>query len=374
MNEFFPADYFAARASFRARAARAGARLTAHAIAATGPGGEELTIDVGWLGADTPRTLVMLTSAVHGVEGYAGSALQQLWLAEHARALPSHAAMLLVHAVNPYGFAHARRANERNVDLNRNALARFPGPANPAYARLDRWLNPTGAPRAADGFWLHALGYLLRYGRATLTQAIAGGQYHFPKGLFYGGQEREESVRLLAQLFAAPALQSARTVWHVDLHSGLGARGAYQFLLDCPPGSAEFSLFGNTFGADHVMSDRAAAASNYVASGTLTQLSAASFRAARVLTAVLEVGTCAPAVVLQALRAENRLHHYGCNDAQRAAAIRARLREALAPADPSWRAAVLAQGREIFGRLSRALESGLADAPQSLAPVASHGP
>src|SRR5690606_39367139 len=35
-------------------------------------------------------------------------------------ALPEDTAVLLIHAINPYGFSHIRRVNEDNIDLNRN--------------------------------------------------------------------------------------------------------------------------------------------------------------------------------------------------------------------------------------------------------------
>ena len=55
---------------------------------------------------------------------------------------------VLLHALNPYGFAWLRRVNEHNVDLNRNFL--LPGEAyrgSPAgYAALDPLLNPKSPP------------------------------------------------------------------------------------------------------------------------------------------------------------------------------------------------------------------------------------
>jgi hypothetical protein len=83
---------------------------------------------------------------VHGVEGFAGSAVQVAALkgiaAEAATDTTAAAAaaaaasasgnaastrskpytLCFVHAVNPYGFAALRRFNENNVDLNRNNL------------------------------------------------------------------------------------------------------------------------------------------------------------------------------------------------------------------------------------------------------------
>ena len=53
-------------------------------------------------------------------------------------------AVLLVHAVNPYGFSHLRRANEDHIDLNRNFLD-FSRPLskNAGYGELHGELLPT---------------------------------------------------------------------------------------------------------------------------------------------------------------------------------------------------------------------------------------
>jgi hypothetical protein len=140
----FSTDYFEARAAFRAQDTRSGARLAAHPIQGRGPNGEDLSIDSARFGAARPRSLLLLTAGVHGIEAPAGSALLQLWLAEFSANLPAETGVLLVHALNPWGFAHGRRTNENNVDLNRNAVSTFPGPVNPDYARINRWLNPGG--------------------------------------------------------------------------------------------------------------------------------------------------------------------------------------------------------------------------------------
>ena len=44
---------------------------------------------------------------------------------------------MLIHAINPHGFAWLRRVTEDNVDLNRNWIDfDQPAPANPAYDAL----------------------------------------------------------------------------------------------------------------------------------------------------------------------------------------------------------------------------------------------
>ncbi|HEY5683154.1 MAG TPA: DUF2817 domain-containing protein, partial [Sulfuricaulis sp.] len=223
----FSTDYFDARATFRAEAVRSSARLTTHPIKGHGPKGEELFIDSARLGAARPRSLLLLTAGVHGIEAPAGSALLQLWLTEFATNLPSQTGVLLVHALNPWGFAHGRRTNENNVDLNRNAVSTFPGPANPDYARLNRWLNPASPADAGEAFWLGALWHSTRLGTPVLRQSIAAGQYDFPQGLFYGGDRQQESLEILERLLNEPDLAAVEQVLHLDMHTGLGRRSEY---------------------------------------------------------------------------------------------------------------------------------------------------
>jgi predicted deacylase len=355
MNYYFPADYFAARDAFRACARGVNAEPGTYNIVATGPIGEPLSIDSAYLGSLAPRQLVIITSGIHGVEGYAGSALQQLWLAEFALKLPTDTGILLLHALNPYGFAHNRRANEHNVDLNRNALTIFPGPVNPAYRSLDPWLNPPSEARRFDDYLWQGLPLLLRYGRTALVQAITAGQYEFPRGLFYGGREREPSLEIFTGLLAAPRFASVQRVWHLDLHTGLGRYGHYQLLLEEPPTTREFERFTDCFGAQAVKSDHASKATHYSAHGILPILTRQAFPNLHIHAATIEFGTHNPATLLRILRAENRLHHYGAQRSNDTTRIREQLREALAPRDPTWRAAVIAGGRQIFTQFKRLL-------------------
>jgi hypothetical protein len=359
MTPLFADTYTIARTQFLAAATGVAAYQASRTIAARGPQDEELAIDMARVGSEHPHTLVVLTSGVHGVEGYTGSVLQQLWLTQFANDLPPDVCVLLIHAINPFGFAYDRRVNENNVDLNRNALTQFPGPPNVGYPDLNRWLNPTSPVPVLDDFLLRGMWYRLRDGKPALQQAVAGGQYTFPLGLFYGGDSTQESLRIIAELLSDPRLHEAQTVLHIDLHTGLGARGSYEMLLDYAPQSPEFALFTRWFGPAHVISDHAEGAANYVAHGMLTQLIERTFSAARTYTAVVDFGTTTPTRVLKALRAENRLYHHGCRNVKHAVHIRSALRDAFYPGDIAWRDAILAHGQAIFSQLASALATGL---------------
>ena len=121
--DLFSPSYEVARQRFCDAATVAGATVEQHRVD-TGDAGADLTIDVATMGGGEPSWVVIVSSGVHGVEGFFGSAIQLAWLSRQAAgARPADdGAVVLVHAVNPYGFARLRRTNEDNVDLNRNYL------------------------------------------------------------------------------------------------------------------------------------------------------------------------------------------------------------------------------------------------------------
>jgi phosphatidylserine/phosphatidylglycerophosphate/cardiolipin synthase-like enzyme len=67
LSAYFAADYFAARARFRAATAGDGFRREIHEVEARGPDGETLTIDAAVLGSTDPRRVVIVSSG-RGVE------------------------------------------------------------------------------------------------------------------------------------------------------------------------------------------------------------------------------------------------------------------------------------------------------------------
>ena len=71
------ASYREARAAFLAAATAAGARVTTTVHPLLGVEGEELAVDIAELGPADAEHVVIVVSGTHGVEGYAGSALQR---------------------------------------------------------------------------------------------------------------------------------------------------------------------------------------------------------------------------------------------------------------------------------------------------------
>src|SRR5688572_10663129 len=79
----------------------------------------DLTIDCAELRPRSPERLYVAVSGIHGVEGFAGNAIQCALLSSVLRRLDlERSGVLLVHGLNPFGMHHLRRVNAANVDLN----------------------------------------------------------------------------------------------------------------------------------------------------------------------------------------------------------------------------------------------------------------
>jgi hypothetical protein len=345
LADLFSADYATASDRFRRAAAAAGARLESLPIGAAGPAGERLEIDVAWLGADEPRRVLLHTAGLHGVEGFAGSAIQLAILAQRP-SVPADLAIAFLHVLNPYGMAWRRRFNESSVDLNRNFLApgeEFRG-APEAYRRLNTLLNPASPPRRFDFFLPRAGAAILRYGFRDLKQAIAQGQYEFPQGLFFGGRELEKTARV-ATAWAKSRLAGTEQAFAIDIHTGLGRYGEDSLLAEHDSDSKRGRRLRDRFGGRVQLWDKSGVA--YQIRGGFVQALARDLPGVDVTAVGQEFGTYAPVKVLYALREENRLHHWG--DARDLAhPVKRRLVEAFCPADPRWRRKVVERGEALF--------------------------
>lgn len=344
-TDFFSPDYATARARFRTAGLRAGAALDALPLAVRGPQGEALSIDIAWLGTRRPRRLLLHISGVHGVEAFAGSATQLALLAAPP-VLASDDALALVHVLNPYGMAWLRRANEHNVDLNRNFHLDngiWTG-APPLYKRLDALLNPASPP-ARDAFALRLAAAGLRHGVRAVRQAIAHGQHRYPRGLFYGGSELQPGPRLFVDWLQSQAA-GAQQVFVIDMHTGLGPHAEDTLMLEPGVGTAAISDLGKAL--QRRLTGGSTAPAAYTVRGSLGAALPRLLPDAQLDFVLQEIGTWSSLRVLAALREENRWHHYGERHPGHPA--KRRLMEALCPASPAWREAAVTLGADLVYR------------------------
>ena len=338
-ERFFSTDYFTARNRFRELVGTVSGRLETISIDAKGSKGEDLSIDIAWFGVATPRRVLLHSSGLHGVEGFAGSAIQ-LQLMNTLPTLSKDSALIIVHVLNPYGMAWLRRFNENNVDLNRNFLAdESYNDVPPTYAQLDPFLNPQSPP-ASDLFTLKASWLILRHGMPALKQAVVGGQYEYPKGLFFGGKRLEQGPEKYKS-FLAQYLASAERIIAIDVHTGLGKYGEDTLLAEEKDYDTLHAMFG-----ERVTPLDAEESPAYRIRGALNSVLPQAVPKATVFAITQEFGTYGPTKVLHALREENRWHHYGGGTPGHP--TKQILKETFYPQRETWRARVLQRGAELL--------------------------
>ena len=153
--------------------------------------------------------LLIHISGIHGIEGYAGSAIQcgilsemaamtqdntknrasrgreLLWgkLVNHNKQLwvntvpeenenSQFPVVMLIHALNPYGMYHGYRVNENNVDLNRNMKTKTEwtvfnkDPRNKHDNDIDHFLNPDYGIKKMIEYtdWIPLVSFSIRLG------------------------------------------------------------------------------------------------------------------------------------------------------------------------------------------------------------------
>ena len=343
----FSRDYAQARARFLEAARRSGARLTRHDNSAAGPDGEALATDCAWVGPARPRHLLVTLSGTHGTEGLCGSGVQCGWLEQELwRELPENAAALLIHAINPFGFAWQRRETEENVDLNRNFLDfSQPLPANAHYERLhpllclDSWDAKT---RAATWAALEAERQTL--GPAAFQQALSGGQYSHADGLFFGGAAPSWARRTLEKIFDSLP-DSLQEIAVIDYHTGLGPYGHGERIVEHLPGTDGYRRASQWFRGDITSAEAGTSASAPLVGTNGTGIMS-RLPERRCTWLALEYGTRPLEEVFEALRASNWLWRRGNRSSPEGREVLAYLRDCFAPDDAAWQQQVWERAME----------------------------
>ncbi len=347
----FSASYGEARRRFLEAARASGAQLAHYAHPrASGPQGEALYLDVATLGRPAAPNVVLFGCGTHGIEGYAGSAAQTAWMMDGgAGRIPADTAVVLLHAHNPWGFAHEQRVTEENVDLNRNFVDHSkPYPANPGYDELHAAISPERWDKASIGGVFAALDrFRDKHGEQAFSDAFNGGQYAHPDGLFFGGHRAQwanAAFRGAVRTHAGHARRAAV----IDLHTGIGPFLDHVFLCFHEPGSPAFGRARAWWGERAVNRQGVTHKALAHYRGLLIDAFQAELAQAETTAVVVEFGTRTRAEMQRAGISLLWLRNHGERDPQLARAVRAEYKEAFYPSDPHWRDAVLEQSRVFF--------------------------
>lgn len=349
--DVFGADYVAARNKFLTAAHNAGATLTSYLHPTEyGPNGESLYIDVAHLGDPHAPQALLAISGTHGLEGIAGSAVQVAWLrSDQAKLLPADVSAVLVHGLNPYGFAHGSRTTENNVDLNRNFIDhRAAHPENTHYATLHPFLIPEEWSEEALAKAAIAIeAFRDTHGPDALFEVTARGQYTHPDGTIYGGNGPEWSNNILFDIVDTH-LSEAERVGLIDWHTGIGEYGEPFFLCFNAEDSPEQYQAALWWGKDRVLNQRphGLARPNY--QGLVFRGVEQFLSGRKVSGAVIEFGTRG-LHMRSALRLDQWLRFKAPKHPQpeRDAMLHADVIDAFVPTSSVWRRSVLEHGLQI---------------------------
>ena len=306
------------------------------------------------------RRLLILSSGVHGVEAFTGHALQMLFLKEFLTdEFRQKSSLLVIHAVNPYGFKFLRRVSENNVDLNRNfsVSKNLFQTHNAGYRSLYQMLNPE---TPASVSWLtqarnliHRLWLIGRLGIPPMRQSILQGQYEHQRGLYFGGQDFEPQRNLLLP-HLKDKMRDSSVIWHIDLHTGYGERGKlhlFGLTNNRTPSIATslkrlFSPYPIVSGNDEDF---------YSVHGDFTQFTRDLTNEKQLFFPItFEYGTLDSQTTWGSLKSldnmilENQGHHHGFRSSKDENEIKRRFREMYTPSDQKWRDSVIQQTRKIW--------------------------
>ena len=264
----------------------------------------------------------------------------QLMRAGHCE-LPADTALLLIHALTPWGFAWQRRCDAEGVDLNRNCVDfKQAPPENTGYMALREAIFSENLASRRAVF----TEFSVKFGRAALEIAISGGQYQDADGPFYGGRTAAHGRRVCEALIADYGLFDRRLAV-IDLHTGLGAYGYGEIICDHPPtgGSAQtaFRWYG-----DALTLPLAGTSSSVPKLGLLDYLWHAAMNEESCYI-TLEFGTFSTDCLFEVLLRDHQLWALTDSLQQRQAHSQI-MRRHFCPDDPAWQELVIFRARQVF--------------------------
>ena len=361
MDSYFPLSYEDSRARFLSslnliRQKWHSTQLQTHPL----KNFSQLSIDWLWAHAPKKETLVIISTAEHGIEGYVGYALLQIFIEEFAPRLDSeNTGVLLIHALNPWGMKYHRKVNENSVDLNRNFVfdGNFDPAINPEFHLVKGLINPQTHIQSFGieniKFWSRVVKAIFTSGIATVTKAALLGQHHTPNGFYYGGTTYQEGTTVAMELYRR-ALDEYQSVIQIDMHTGYGPRDQMSIIMSPldPMTSEEASRKFN-----YPLVLKINAEEFYDISGDMAAyyyvLRNKYFPDKQLFACGFEFGTFGSSLSarIRSLRAmvfENQLHWHGAKNEGIMHQIRREFEELYFPSETKWREKALADGRQAF--------------------------
>lgn len=322
-----------------------------------GQDGEKLFCDTALAGNPDAKKCLLISSGVHGVEGFCGSAVQARMMEDEMLGnISDEIKILFVHALNPYGFSHCYRVNEDNIDLNRN----FTNFDKAIPKDLDiKQLYTDVFPKEWQGTQLDSIhtavmDYTDKVGSYKFQSDLTKGQYHYPGSPYFGGSKSTWSRKLWTQICSELA-NNTQLVSHLDIHTGLGNSGDCEVIFTATPNERNLAMARQWYGPDTVKVPGSEASNSATIQGILgTHIGQYPITSVSV---ALEFGTQAIAQVAQALYESNWLFHNPNCSPQLRDNIQQKIRDAFMVDSEDWAKQVWQHSEQYFNLSIKGLMS-----------------
>jgi hypothetical protein len=369
---FFPQNYNEARQKFLSLIGTLDCPKSLESWKVPSRTDADLAVDVAYFPASAkPDKLFIIISGTHGLEAYAGHAIQAMFLKEIFPKLDrSTSGFLVVHSLNPWGFKHHRRGTENEVNLNRNCSASddLYKTKNDESVRLSEKYVPKKPVDSLKSYFLQNMrqdGGRLKIGDQSfdeIIKAVGMGQYSVPSGLEFGGFGPEPQIAKLRDKLKE-LIPQFKDIVLFDLHTGLVHRARLHLLTGDTDGSVDPAFFKELF---HVEADRDVYEftpaddegfySTYGATNNMFPEIAKPPQ--RVAALTMEFGTLGHSIPEQIeglnqwlLEHQGGLYGYATPELEKI--VKKNYLEKFFPSDSSWRDKVVVAARELFLRVFR---------------------
>ncbi len=323
-----------------------------------GPAGEALQMGVCRLGPEDAENRLMIISATHGIEGYAGAAIQTGWLRQFAgMPLLPQTSLVMVHLLNPWGLAWNRRENEENVDVFRNLIyCEHPSDPDPLFDAVDDALDlQHWNQQDSESRHQRSAALMAEHGRERLVAAIRRGQHHRPNSMTYHGRGASWSKARLDDVVDA-YLRGAKRIAVLDIHTGFGAFGQGLVMSYDPPGSEKYQRVSQWFAGGIFTPGSDANIPDHLSRLPFEWIEQ-KLAGAQVTAAILEFGTFDPAGIGEIFNANHHFHVFGDPLSAEGREWGEKYRRYCYPEEERWNEMVWRRGSEVI----EALLAGFSD-------------
>ena len=359
IEDYFTNNYSDARARFLAACRSKDLKVQTFVNEFGDDSEVELATDLTIIGDVDARKLLIVTSGVHGAELMCGSGCQ-VGMIEESRfsSRPDDTAVILLHALNPWGAANLRRNNEDNIDLCRNFLEFTQAlPRNEHYEAIhELLLCPDSEGKERDDVNNRLAQFKAEKGMSVFIGAIMSGQFEHADGISFGGQQACWSNRTLMSILGQYANKAAK-VCLLDYHSGLGPY-AYGSLV-CMQSGRDLQRARDWFGhwLTAPMEDVSATGDKFQPySGHTTEGHIRALPQAELTSVVLEYGTYDMGDNLQALLDDHWLTLHGDLNSPVGQKIKQAMLATHYPNDPEWRASIWTRSEQVIRQALKGLQ------------------